>query len=179
MSTADAALLHARKFGWNRAFLIKDGVPTIANLPMKAKVVQEPWMKILHYNSPTIFDGRIGVYDYRWGVTAGYRVVDGQREDVRQVVIRDNHVVSNEPTLTHGEEVRGLVLIGRGTGANALNALRVGEQGAGHLAASATTQRSRSRATRCCCSTAYAAWSTTSRCTPAPRSASTATPARC
>ena len=45
---------------------------------MKAKVVQEPWMKITHYNSPTIFDGQIGVYDYRWGNTAGYRVVDDQ-----------------------------------------------------------------------------------------------------
>ena len=43
-------------------------------------------------------------------------------------MIRDNHVVSNEPTLTEGEQVRGLVLVGRGTGANALNALKVGEK---------------------------------------------------
>ncbi len=121
-------LLHARKYGWNRAFLIKNGVPTIANLPMTAKVVQEPWMKILHYNSPTIFDGRIGVYDYRWGLTAGYRVVDDQREDVRQVVIRNNRVVSNKPTLTYGEKIRGLVLIGRGTGADSLGALKKGEK---------------------------------------------------
>ena len=127
-STASAGLLHARKSGWNRAFLIKDGVPAIANLPMKAKVVQEPWMKITHYNSPTIFDGQIGVYDYRWGNTAGYRVVDGQTEDVRQVVIRDKHVVSNKPTLTDGVPVRGLVLVGRGTGANALNALKPGDK---------------------------------------------------
>ena len=121
-------LLHARKFGWNRAFLIKDGVPTIANLPMEVKVVQEPWMKIQHYNSPTIFDGRIGIYDYRWGDTLGYRVVDDQRENVRQVVIRGNRVVSNEPTLSEGEPVRGLVLVGRGTGANAINALKVGDK---------------------------------------------------
>src|SRR6478735_7335986 len=120
--------LHARKSGWNRAFLIKNGVPAIANLPMKAKVVQEPWMKITHYNSPTIFDGQIGVYDYRWGNTAGSRVVDGQTEDVRQVVIRDKHVVSNEPTLTNGEPVRGLVLVGRGTGAEALGALKKGDK---------------------------------------------------
>ena len=124
----ERGVLHARKYGWNRAFLIKDGVPRIANLPMTAKVVQEPWMKILHYNSPTIFDGRIGVYDYRWGLTAGYRVVDGQREDVRQVVIRDNHVVFNKPTLTYGEKIRGLVLIGRGAGADALGALKKGEK---------------------------------------------------
>ena len=91
--------MHARKDGWNRAFYIKHGVPGIANLPMTAKVVQEPWMKIKHLNSPTIFDGQIGVYDYRWGPTAGYRVVDDQREDVRQVVIRKNVVVSSKPTL--------------------------------------------------------------------------------
>ena len=124
----ERGLLHARKSGWNRAFLIKDGVPAIANLPMKAKVVQEPWMKITHYNSPTIFDGQIGVYDYRWGNTAGYRVVDGQTEDVRQVVIRDKHVVSTKPTLTNGEPVRGLVLVGRGTGADALGALKKGDK---------------------------------------------------
>ena len=121
-------LLHARKYGWNRAFSVKDGVPTISNLPMEAKLVQEPWMKIQHYNSPTIFDGRIGLYDHRWGTSLGYRVVDDQREGVRQVVIRGKRVVSNEPTLTEGEEVRGLVLIGRGTGANALNALKVGDK---------------------------------------------------
>jgi hypothetical protein len=121
-------LLHARKSGWNRAFLIKNGVPTIANAPMRAKVVQEPWLRITHYNSPTVFDGQIGVYDHRWGYTAGYRVVDDQREDVRQVVIRKNRVVSNKPTLTNGEPVRGLVLIGRGQAAHDLGALKKGEK---------------------------------------------------
>jgi hypothetical protein len=121
-------VLHARKYGWNRAFMIQNGVPDIATLAMQAKVVQEPWMKVLHYNSPTIFEGRIGIYDHRWGLTTGYRVVDDQREDVRQVVIRDNHVVSNKATLTSGEKIRGLVLIGRGAGADALGALRPGEK---------------------------------------------------
>lgn len=121
-------IVHARKDGWNRAFYIKRGVPGIANLPMTAKVVQEPWMKIKHLNSPTIFDGQIGVYDYRWGLTAGYRVVDDQREDVRQVVIRKNVVVSSKPTLTYGEKIRGLVLIGRGQGAADLGVLKKGER---------------------------------------------------
>ena len=95
---------------------------------MKAKLVQEPWMKIKHLNSPTIFDGQIGVYDYRWGATAGYRVVDDQREDVRQVVIRKNVVVSSKPTLTYGEKIRGLVLVGRGTGADELGVLKTGDR---------------------------------------------------
>jgi hypothetical protein len=121
-------IVHARKNGWNRAFYIKRGVPAIANLPMTAKVVQEPWMKIKHLNSPTIFDGQIGVYDYRWGPTAGHRVVDDQREGVRQVVIRKNVVVSSKPTLTYGEKIRGLVLIGRGQGAADLGVLKKGDR---------------------------------------------------
>ena len=43
-------------------------------------------------------------------------------------MIRDKHVVSNEPTLTNGEPVRGLVLVGRGTGADALGALKKGDK---------------------------------------------------
>jgi hypothetical protein len=121
-------LVHARKNGWNRAFVIKDGVPNIANVPMKAKVVQHPWMKISHLNSPTIFDGEIGVYDHRWGVAAGYNVVDGQTEDVRQVVIRGKHVVSTNRELTAGEKVRGLVLVGRGAGAHALGVFHPGDK---------------------------------------------------
>jgi hypothetical protein len=121
-------LLNARKSGWNRAFSIKKGVPWIANLPMRAKIVQEPWIKVSHLNSPTIFDGQVGIYDYRWGLTAGYRVVDDQREDVRQVVIRHNTVVSSKPTLTYGEPIRGLVLVGRGAGAEALGSLHKGER---------------------------------------------------
>jgi hypothetical protein len=124
----ERGLLHARKSGWNRAFLIKNGHPTIANVRMRAKVVQEPWLRITHYNSPTVFDGQIGIYDYRWGNAAGYRVVDDQREDVRQVVIRHNRVVSSTPTLTSGERIHGLVLVGRGQGAHDLGVLRKGDQ---------------------------------------------------
>ena len=47
---------------------------------------------------------------------------------MRQVVIRDKYVVSNEQTLTTDVPVRGLVLVGRGTGANALNALKPGDR---------------------------------------------------
>src|SRR5262245_801421 len=63
----ERGLLHARRNGWNRSFIVKNGVPSIANVRMKAKVVQVPWLKVTHYNSPTIFDGQIGSYDYRWG----------------------------------------------------------------------------------------------------------------
>ena len=121
-------LVNGRKNGWNRAFTFKDGVARIANLPVKGTVVQEPWMKVKHLNSPTIFDGEIGAYDYRWGDLPGYSVVDGQQDGVRQVVVRGNRVVSSSTTLTEGAPVRGTVLIGRGTGAGYLNALKVGDK---------------------------------------------------
>jgi hypothetical protein len=125
---ARLGLLHGRKNGWNRAFYMSDGVASIANLPMKAKLVQEPWMKIKHLNSPTIFDGEIGAYDHRWGDTSGYTVVDGQQEQVREVVIRGKHVVSSKPTLSEGVPVRGTVLIGRGEGARQLGVLKRGDK---------------------------------------------------
>jgi hypothetical protein len=121
-------LVHGRKFGWNRAFYLRKGVPEIGTLAVRAKLVQEPWMRIKHLNSPTVFDGEIGAYDYRWGPTAGYRVVDGQHEDVREVVIRKNVVVSNERTLSAGEKIRGTVLVGRGAGAHALGVLKPGDR---------------------------------------------------
>ena len=129
-------------------------------------------MRITHFNSPTIFDGQIGVYDYRWGNTAGYRAVDEQREDVRQVVIRDN-TSSRTADPDDREQIRGLVLVGRGTGANALNALKQGDNARIDVVRCGAAPRSPSPATRCCCSAAYAGWSTTSRCTRVPRSAST------
>lgn len=124
----ERGLLHARKFGWNRAFTIKNGAYSIANVPLRAKIVQRPHLSITNYNSPTVMIGKVGLYDYRWGVTAGYRVVDGQRQDVRQVVIRHNRVVENSPRLSSGQPIRGIVLVGRGPGAAALATLRKGSR---------------------------------------------------
>lgn len=121
-------LLHAPKYGWNRAFVIKAGHPDIVSARMRAKVVQHPWLPITNYNSPTVKIGKIGIYDYRWGLSAGYRVVDGQRDDVRQVVIRHNRVIENSTRLSSGKPIRGVLLVGRGPGANALKALRVGQR---------------------------------------------------
>jgi hypothetical protein len=121
-------LLHGRKNGWNRAFMMKDGVPSIGLLPMKGTVAGIPWMKIKHRNSPTIFDGEIGAYDYRWGDYPGSTVVDGQQEAVREVVVRGNRVVSTQKYLTEGKPVRGTVLVGRGEGARQLGVLHRGDK---------------------------------------------------
>jgi Phosphodiester glycosidase len=124
----ERGLLHARKFGWNRAFVIKNGAYDIANVPLRATIVQKPGLSITNYNSPTVMVGKIGLYDYRWGVSAGYRVVDGQREDVRQVVIRHNRVVENSPRLSSGKPIRGVLLVGRGPSADYLAGLQKGSK---------------------------------------------------
>ncbi|MEO6512994.1 MAG: phosphodiester glycosidase family protein [Nocardioides sp.] len=121
-------LLHGRKNGWNRAFMMKDGVPSIGLLPMKGTVAGIPWMKIKHRNSPTIFDGEIGAYDYRWGDYPSSTVVEGQEEAIREVVVRGNRVVSTQKYLTEGKPVRGTVLIGRGEGARQLGVFHRGDK---------------------------------------------------
>jgi len=121
-------LVNARKFGWNRAFVIKNGNYDIVNAAMRAQIVQKPWLTITNYNSPTVMIGKVGIYDYRWGLSAGYRVVDGQREDVRQVVIRHNRVVENSPRLSSGKPIRGVMLVGRGPSAHYLAGLKKGSK---------------------------------------------------
>ncbi|MEZ5095710.1 MAG: phosphodiester glycosidase family protein [Nocardioides sp.] len=63
-----------------------------------------------------------------WGRTAGYRVVDGVRRPVREVVVRHGRVVANRPRLSQGRRIRGLLLVGRGDGARRLARLRVGSR---------------------------------------------------
>ena len=146
---------------------------------MLAKVVQLPWMRITHYNSPTIFDGQIGIYDYRWGNTAGYRVVDDQREDVRQVVIRHNSWSQQQAYLTYGEPVRGLVLVGRGAGADALGALHPGDRARVTWSPARTPRGGDLRQQGAAAARRTPGGRRPSSCTRAPPSASTATPVRC
>jgi hypothetical protein len=122
-------LLHARRAGWNSAFYLdRAGVPAIGELPMKAKIVQHPELQVTNLNSPFVQPGGIGIYNHSWGRTAGYRVTDGQRRDVRMVTIRGGRVVATQRTLTKDRPIDGLVLIGRGNGARALARLHKGSR---------------------------------------------------
>lgn len=122
-------LLHARTEGWNAAFYLDDkGVPQIGTLPMVARIPQHPDFPVTNLNSPFVHPGGIGVYTHGWGTTSGYRVTDGQRRDVRMVVVRHGRVVQTKRKLPLGTPIEGLLLIGRGEGARDLGRLRTGQR---------------------------------------------------
>ena len=120
-------VLHGRKDGWNSAFYLDArGVPQIGTLPMEARIAQHPGLTITNVNSPFVKPDGIGVYSHSWGKTAGYRVTDGQRRDVRAVDVRHGRVVRSQRTLSHDAAIPGQLLIGRGTGARQLRLLHRG-----------------------------------------------------
>jgi hypothetical protein len=121
--------LNGRVAGWNNAFFIDaHGHPDIDVLPMLPTVVGRPAIRVTNVNSPSVQPGGIGAYNRQWGTTAGYRIVDGQRRDVRMVLIRDGRVVRTSTRLGTGKAIDGVMLVGRGAGAQALRALRVGQR---------------------------------------------------
>ena len=94
--------MHGRTSGWNEAFYLdKAGAPQIGDLEVKASVKGHPELKVEYVNSPTVFPKRVGVYTPEWGRTAGHRVVDGQKKDVREVVVEKDRVVRNRTKLSN------------------------------------------------------------------------------
>lgn len=119
--------LHASLLTWNNAFyLTAKGVPRIGKLEVQAQIDQFPQLRITNVNSPRVRTGSIGIYSPAWGRTSGYSITDGQRRGVRMVVVEDDRVVANTTSLNADKPITGVVLVGRGPGAEALAQLRVG-----------------------------------------------------
>ena len=120
-------MLHGSKYSWQNAFyMTRGGEFRIGPRMLTAQIEQFPQIEITNVNSPRVREGKVGIYAPAWGRTYGYRITDGQRNRVRMVVIQDGRVASNRTTLNSDQQIRGLVLIGRGPGADALSQLRVG-----------------------------------------------------
>ncbi len=119
--------LHAARHTWNNAFWTsRRGESRITKVLLEASIAEYPQMQLTNVNSPRARAGAIGVWDRKWGDTAGYSITDGQRSNVRMVVIDGRRVVANTTNLTQGKEIDGIVLVGRGPGASQLAQLRVG-----------------------------------------------------
>lgn len=119
--------LHASLLTWNNAFYLTDqGVPRIGKLEVRAQIDQFPQMLITNVNSPRVRTGSIGIYSPAWGRTSGYSITDGQRRGVRMVVVEDGRVVANKTSLNADKLITGVVLVGRGPGAESLAQMRVG-----------------------------------------------------
>jgi hypothetical protein len=120
-------MLHGSKYTWHNAvYQTRDGQYRIGPRLLTAQIEQFPQIEITNVNSPRVREGKVGIYAPAWGRTYGYRITDGQRKRVRMVVIQNGRVASNRTTLNSDREIRGLVLIGRGPGADALRQLKVG-----------------------------------------------------
>ena len=125
----DRGLLNGRLDGWNSAFSIsRSGRPDIGTLAVHTRLKQRPGLRIQRINSPSVAPGGIGAYTKAWGLTAGYRITDGQRRHVRAVMIRGGKVVANTTRLPSGSRIRGQMLVGRGPGASQLASMRVGSR---------------------------------------------------
>ncbi|QBR92233.1 phosphodiester glycosidase family protein [Nocardioides euryhalodurans] len=123
----ERGFLHAAKYTWKNTFTIaRDGTTRIGPVTMQASIAERPMLEITNVNSPRVREGRVGIYTRAWGRTSGYSVTDGQRRNVRMVVVRDGVVVSRSTRLPRDRRIRGTVLIGRGPGAEQLARLRVG-----------------------------------------------------
>lgn len=123
-------VLHGNRSGWTMSFLVfGDTVARVRKAAVRPSIVGRPGITLTGLNSPHVPPHGIGVYTPRWGNAAGYRVVDGARKrDVRQVLVRNQRVVSNTRALTRGGPFVGRLLVGRGQGAAALKRLKVGQR---------------------------------------------------
>jgi len=119
--------LNGPRAGWNNAFFYdRHGHPDIGVLPMLPVVTDRPKLVLTNVNSPSVRPGGIGAYNRQWGLTSGYRVTDGQEREVRMVLIRQGRVIRNTTKLVAGQQINGVMLVGRGAGARALVPLRAG-----------------------------------------------------
>jgi hypothetical protein len=120
--------LHAESTAWANAFWEdRAGRFHVGPLSFVARVVGHPHWPVTGLNSPHLAAHGIGIYTSRFGNAAGLRVVDGNRGNVRQVVVRGGVVRSTSTTLSHGDPIRGVLLVGRGAGADDLATLEVGQ----------------------------------------------------
>lgn len=120
----DGDVLHGPRAGWTAAFSVTaTGTAQIGKIPVRARVVGRPGIRITGVNSPHIPINGLGLYTPRWKCAPGYAVVDGAlHRNVRQVHVRHGRVVGNTRRLTSGHPVEGRLLVGRGAGAKALAA---------------------------------------------------------
>jgi len=121
-------LWNAIDFGWNNALSVNtNGRWHVGQVPMVAEVKDRPGIVITNYNSPRVKVGGTGIYDWRFGRSAGYGWTDGQRRQVRLVKIVDGRVVANRTDLPNDTPIDGTWLIARGDHAeDKLQGLRVG-----------------------------------------------------
>ena len=117
--------------GHNETAVIgSDGLGRIAQVFLEGSATDDDASKVdlTNLNSPTVNANGIGLYTPQWGEAARTRTVDGL-PTVREVILRDGVVVSSNTTpATTPLAANEQALIGRETGATALEAFEPGDK---------------------------------------------------
>lgn len=125
----ERGVLNGRFEGWTSAFSIsRRGRPDIGPLATVVRVRQHPELRIDGLNNPAVKPGSIAAYTRAWGSASGYRWTDGQQRNVRIVQVLDGRVVWTGDRLPVDRPFNGVLLIGRGAGAERLKVLRRGDR---------------------------------------------------
>ncbi len=122
-------LLNGRVDGWNSAFFVtRTGRPRIGSLVVRTVIRQRPDLAVTNVNSPRVQPQGIGVYTERWGRAAGNLVTGGPQKRRRMLLVHDGRVVRSSTRLPAGVRFRGVMLVGRGAGADRLAEFAVGDR---------------------------------------------------
>lgn len=121
--------LHGLVEGWNCAlYLASDGAWHIGPVSMRTTILQHPRLEVTTVNSPSVRKGEIGLYTREWGVSRRYRIVDGRKQHVRMVIVRNGRVIANRTSFPDYLRVQGQLLVGRNAGADELARLTRGKR---------------------------------------------------
>ena len=97
---------------------------------MQYTVRQHPDWIVKGINHPDVSAGEIGVFTHDWGRTSGYQIPTRGKGRAREVVLRNNRVISTKPKLSSGRKIKQKerVLIGVGRAAGQLAQLKMREK---------------------------------------------------
>ena len=121
-------LMNAIDNGWNNALSQNtEGKWHVGELPMVASVVDHPEIQVTNYNSARVKVDGTGIYDWRFGKSAGWGWTDGQKRNVRWIRVVGGEVAATGTTLPKGSAIKGILIVARGAQPQKrLAALKVG-----------------------------------------------------
>lgn len=124
-------LVNAPAAGHNETAVIgADGLGRLAQVFLSGTATDDDGSTVAlsNLNSPQVDSGGVGLYTGAWGATPRDRTIDGV-PGIREVILRDGTVISNATTVASTPLATGeQALIGRETGASALEAWEPGEK---------------------------------------------------
>ena len=129
----ERGLLNGAREGWipeNSSLFFDETGPHINPLTVQYTIRQHRDWTVKGINHPDVSAGEIGVFTHDWGRTSGYQVPTRGKGRAREVVLRNNRVISTRPKLSSGRKIKKKerVLIGVGRAAGQLAQLKMREK---------------------------------------------------